>query len=671
MHLDGANGQTTFTDEAGKTINNPEGYDTYTRLVLHCDGSGNSFIDSATNKTVRTAGDVTQVSTQPKFGTKCAEFFGTGAERWGEGDWLYVTDEDITIPSGTDYTIDFWVRFKELPTSGNAYVILSYYYNASYWTRFRIRNNNGQYEWYISDDNARNGSVPASVTTDRWYHVAITRDSTATRIFQDGVQCGSNLSAGIEFGGVLTSPSWNYRYTLYIGKEPYYNFKGYLDEIRISKGIARWTSNFTPPPGPYGRVSADTTQKKLGTSSARFEGGNYLSIPDSDDWNFGGGDFTIDFWIYPTNITEEEIMGQGNSSGNGGFSWVIRKNVNDRNDGMDFSLSTDGTTWAVRYKIGFDVNTWQHIAFIRSGNSIYIFKNGILQKSEAFTGTLFNSPNLLGIARIGEYDNLYFTGYLDEIRISKGIARWTSNFTPPDTPYTLTLGDPQVPPTNTIKDSIGDSALGRSTSASYKLNAGFLYISQTNPPNIIQTIPNFNWKENESKPNAFDLDDYFTSPDGLTLTYTASGQTNIAVSIDPTTHLVSFSQPQGFFGTETVRFTATDTEYNSTQSNPVSLQVEGVDNPPVLDFIPDITVDETELVKITPHATDLDGDIISYSFTAPLDSNGQWQTDYASAGTYTTTVTATDPTGLKDTQDVKITVRNINRAPIITKINGI
>ncbi|MCX5715320.1 MAG: hypothetical protein NTV07_00290, partial [Candidatus Omnitrophica bacterium] len=150
-----------------------------------------------------------------------------------------------------------------------------------------------------------------------------------------------------------------------------------------------------------------------------------------------------------------------------------------------------------------------------------------------------------------------------------------------------------------------------------------------------------------------------------------TGNTNISVTIDPITHQVSFSQPQAWNGTETVRFTAADTENNSTQSNPVSLQVQGVENPPVLDFVPDITVNENDLVKITPNATDLDADPITYSFIAPLNANGQWQTDYISAGTYTTTVTASDPTGLKDTQDVKIVVRNVNRLPVISAINGI
>ena len=221
------------------------------------------------------------------------------------------------------------------------------------------------------------------------------------------------------------------------------------------------------------------------------------------------------------------------------------------------------------------------------------------------------------------------------------------------------------------QDTIAEPCAGKSQSASYVLNSGYIPTIQSNPPVQTQVIPNQNWLENGSKTNAFDLDDYFLSPDGYALSYTSSGNSSITVTIDPVTHMVSFTQPAGWHGVETVTFTAKDTENNSTVSNGVSLQVQDVANPPVLDFILDITVNENQLAKITPHATDLDGDTITYSFTAPLNSQGEWQTNYTSAGIYTVTVTATDSTGLTDTQAVKINVQNVNRPPILTPIPDI
>jgi hypothetical protein len=85
----------------------------------------------------------------------------------------------------------------------------------------------------------------------------------------------------------------------------------------------------------------------------------------------------------------------------------------------------------------FAVNTWYHVALVRSGNSWYIFQNG-----SQLGSTVTNSgaiQDYSGSVYIGKYgfdkSPLYFSGWLDEFRVSKGIARWTSNFTPPASAY--------------------------------------------------------------------------------------------------------------------------------------------------------------------------------------------------------------------------------------------
>ncbi len=219
--------------------------------------------------------------------------------------------------------------------------------------------------------------------------------------------------------------------------------------------------------------------------------------------------------------------------------------------------------------------------------------------------------------------------------------------------------------------SIGEAIASRSNSASYILESGYIPTIKSNPPIQIQIIPNQTWLENAAKADVFDLDNYFISPDGAALTYSASGTTNIAVSIASSTHVVSFSQPQAWNGTEKVKFTATDAEHNAVVGNEVTLQVEGVNNPPVLDFIPDVSAREGELAVIAPHATDADNDAITYTFTAPFNTQGQWQTNFSSAGLYTVTVTATDATNLSASQQVRINVLNANRPPVLSNIADI
>ena len=98
-----------------------------------------------------------------------------------------------------------------------------------------------------------------------------------------------------------------------------------------------------------------------------------------------------------------------------------------------------------------------------------------------------------------------------------------------------------------------------------------------------------------------------------------------------------------------------------------SLTIENVDRPPVLKIIPDFTVKETEIVVITPEASDPDGDEITYTISDPVGDSGVWQTTYDDSNVYTVEVTASDGE-LEDTQEVKITVINVNRPPVIENI---
>ncbi|MFA5119283.1 MAG: RHS repeat-associated core domain-containing protein [Candidatus Omnitrophota bacterium] len=221
------------------------------------------------------------------------------------------------------------------------------------------------------------------------------------------------------------------------------------------------------------------------------------------------------------------------------------------------------------------------------------------------------------------------------------------------------------------QDAVGQSCAGRAVSQSYILNSGFVPAVVSNPPLQTQVIDNQGWKSNESKNDLFDLDDYFFSPDGLALSYSVSGNSAINISIDPATRAVSFSQDPAWCGVEKAVFCAQDTDGNLTQSNEVTLLVEGIGNPPVLDFIPDVTANENQLVSISPHATDADGHSITYSFTAPLNASGQWQTNFMSSGIYTVTVSATDSTGRKDSQEVKVTIRNVNHPPVLNALSDI
>jgi hypothetical protein len=182
-----------------------------------------------------------------------------------------------------------------------------------------------------------------------------------------------------------------------------------------------------------GDAKISSAQSKFGSNALLLDGaGDYLTSPDSPDWAFGSGDFTIDFWAYFISTSSQHAPVGQFPSIPGQYSWVVRW---DTPNWLRFYSSPDGTalTGAI-WNWTPTLNTWYHLAVVRSGSNVLLFVNGVSQGAQAVAATLFdsNAPLALGSAANGGW---YFNGYLDEVRISKGTARWTSNFAVPTAPY--------------------------------------------------------------------------------------------------------------------------------------------------------------------------------------------------------------------------------------------
>ncbi|MFA5386064.1 MAG: LamG-like jellyroll fold domain-containing protein [Candidatus Paceibacterota bacterium] len=186
-----------------------------------------------------------------------------------------------------------------------------------------------------------------------------------------------------------------------------------------------------------GTAQVTTAQQKFGTGSVQCNGsGNYLTSADSDDWYFGTNDFTVDFWARNTGGTNVYLVNQWHiNSGGVSMSWAILWNSSN---GVLILLRDHPGAWNDfnQYNtsgITMSSNTWYHIALVRYNNYVDIYVNGTSYLHQAYSLSLQNSDMNLGIC---DYMGAQgFTGQIDEVRISKGIARWTSNFTPPTAPY--------------------------------------------------------------------------------------------------------------------------------------------------------------------------------------------------------------------------------------------
>jgi hypothetical protein len=200
-----------------------------------------------------------------------------------------------------------------------------------------------------------------------------------------------------------------------------------------------------------GNAQLDTAQKEYGVSSLLLPGnkGDYISLLDSDDWYFDTGDFTIDFWVRFNDVTTDEFLyWQCDTSVTNKFTW-LRADLRTGSKVLKFGVDNAGT-WAADYEVSWSpsINTWYHIAVVRNTSNLYIFINGISQTLTVWTAIGSNSlPNWNSNLYLGCYymiatgDYGYtLNGWFDEYRISKGIARWTSNFTPPTAEYSKTTG---------------------------------------------------------------------------------------------------------------------------------------------------------------------------------------------------------------------------------------
>lgn len=192
----------------------------------------------------------------------------------------------------------------------------------------------------------------------------------------------------------------------------------------------------------YGNTQISTAQNKFGGASAYFDGaGDYLTLADNDAWHFGTGDFTIECWIrpasFPTSGQNRGIMCQSLSSSNRGFNLYIPPTMQDV---VATFWQNDSTIAAAYGSSGnaLSLNTWHHVAVVRDGSSFLMFIDGTLNGSASSAASIQNSTAVLDIGTLysgSAITNSYFDGYIDEVRITKGVARYVANFTPPASPF--------------------------------------------------------------------------------------------------------------------------------------------------------------------------------------------------------------------------------------------
>jgi hypothetical protein len=179
----------------------------------------------------------------------------------------------------------------------------------------------------------------------------------------------------------------------------------------------------------YGNAQISTAQSKYGGSSIYLDGsGDYLSAPADAEFDLGTGDFTIELWVYTLSTTATRgLVSKGIVNSLGSEIWTVEWMSGST---LGF-FANSGGSFNLRSTTAFSLNTWYHVAVCRSSGTTKLFVNGA---SEASSSTSFNvtSGGALYVGT-GMYapTSRSTNSYIDDIRITKGVARYTSNFTPP------------------------------------------------------------------------------------------------------------------------------------------------------------------------------------------------------------------------------------------------
>jgi hypothetical protein len=415
--------------------------------LLTC--QSNRFRDNSTNNFAITRNGDVRVEAFSPFNPRAsynAATIGGSSYFDGTGDFLSVSGGSALNFDTGNFTVECWIYFANDLTNaectffagtGTGNADLSYNEGS-----FRFGRANVAWDTTISHVLARRA----------WHHVAFTKESGVAKVYVNGILIGSGAN----------TQSYNAANArINAAADTSRQLIGYMSGLRVVKGTAVYTANFTPPTAPptaiantslllnftndpiadatsknvvetVGNVAISTAQSKWGGSSINFPSTeSWLKLPDSDTGVFRTGDFTIEMWVFfPENLASSGRLiaftsaasatagrlqqGSGNS-----LQWTDASNLPGFGTGANISVS---------------LNTWTHVAVCRSGTTLRYFKDGV----QVASGTDSNNYIVRSISVGADHaGNNRLTCSINDLRITRGHARYTANFIPPVSAFSL------------------------------------------------------------------------------------------------------------------------------------------------------------------------------------------------------------------------------------------
>jgi len=407
-------------------------------------GSGTTWIDliGSNNGTLTNGPVFTQ---EPKL----EPFGGAGAVSFdGSGDYLELADSaDFDFGSG-EFTVEAFIQGANGGSRTASVVLNQSIGNASSDSAFYFGAGNTGTSLYLSTSGtAWTNYIECAglVHNSGWHHIAWQRRGDVMEIYVDGIK--QTVDSG---NAAITGSVYNSSRSIDVGRQSTSgsNFLGHISNLRVIKGTALYTSNFTPKRQPLIPESAPNTvlltcQKGTirdrspsahaitingdaksisGASYFEFDGtDDYVTIPSSTLELDTDTNFTLEYWVYTSTSGLAPSVNV-----NAGTSKIIAFFIRNASSSTFYAILSEsnypssGNSIALQATTDISTNTWTHISIVRLSGTITIYMNGVA--SGSVSNSYSSRPlNLIGAIAQGGAPNFYFmNGYISNIRIYKG-----------------------------------------------------------------------------------------------------------------------------------------------------------------------------------------------------------------------------------------------------------
>jgi len=376
----------------------------------------NQINSGSTTKAVTANGNAAASSDKSNFYDGSFEFDGT--------------DDRLTLDIGAgglgsgDFTIEFWSnsdttsgqrgQFQLSPTSGG---LLSSATNAL----GVYQNGTGFYRMYVDNGGSADSTAPND--SNKWNHFAVVRSGSTQKMYVNGIESLS-ASSSIDYTTARYLCIGGYFSTTYL-------WDGYIQDFRIYKGVAKYTSNFIPastdpdilPDTPSG-VSGSSKLTKITDGAVSFDGsGDYLTLASSSDFTFGTNNYTIECFVYYNATSSGYVYDFRSGDGQAPALAISNGTLFAGGAGNNMTVSNVITT-----------GKWYHIALVRNSNTETIYIDGVSYNTQSNANNLAQTGLSIGNRFAATF--YYHNGFVSNLRVINGTALYTSNFTPSSAPLT-------------------------------------------------------------------------------------------------------------------------------------------------------------------------------------------------------------------------------------------